>query len=194
MKQVSLRLFLLLTMIQSLNCYSQNTVIDSAEISKIANSFFDWYINSAKSHKTEEYNPVEVKRQDGMTTLDFTKYFRNLKTLSFSDSLINKEKESYNECIIKLSDVKYADYLKITDLSDFESLNDDFTNYYRWTGGQEMFDIYSIKEIIIHNKNATVVGSLKFDNSGVEKRSFVREIKMTLYKKNDSWEILRINY
>jgi hypothetical protein len=195
MKTNSFRLLLFLTMIQSLSCYSQSIVSDSTEVSKIANSFFNWYIASAKSNKTKEYNPVEIESKDGMTTLDFTKYLKNLKALSFSDSLIKKEKDSYNECIEKLSAVRYADFVKLTDLSDFEALNVDFTNYYRWTGGQEMFDYYSVKNIIINdNKKAIVVGSLYFDNSGVEKRDFVREITMTLNKKYNRWEIIEINY
>jgi hypothetical protein len=171
-------------MFQSFDCYSQNIETDSIEVSKIASDFFEWYISSALNHKTDEYNPVEIESENGMTTLDFSNYFKNLERLSFSDSLILKEKESYSECVLKLSKVKYSDYLKLTDLDQFENLNDDFTNYYRWTGGQEMFDFYSVKNVKFNNDNAIVNGSLYFDNSGVEKRDFDRMISMRLIKKN----------
>jgi len=181
-------------MFQSFDCYSQNRETDSIKVSRIANYFFDWYISSAKNHKTVEYNPIEIESENGMTTLDFSIYFKNLERLSFSDSLLTKEKNSYNECVRKLSKVKHSDYLKITDLDQFENLNDDFTNYYRWTGGQEMFDFYSVKNVKFNNDNAIVNGSLYFDNSGVEKRDFVRIISMKLIKKNVKWSIIEIKY
>lgn len=181
-------------MFQSFDCYSQNRETDSIEVSRISNNFFDWYISSAKNHKSDEYNPVEIESKNGMTTLDFSKYFKNLERLSFSDSLLIKERKSYNECVRKLSQVKYTDYLKLTDLDQFENLNDDFTNYYRWTGGQEMFDIYSVRKVKIDNKNAIVIGSLYFDNTGVEKRDFVREITTIFIKQNGKWKIRDIKY
>ncbi len=119
MIRLLIKLFLLLLMFISFDCYSQNQESDSIEVSKISINFFNWYISATKNHKTDEYNPIEIENKNGMTTLDFSKYFKNLKQLSFSDSLLTKERESYNECVIKLSQIKYTDYLKLTDLDQF---------------------------------------------------------------------------
>jgi len=187
-------LILLAALVITFDCSSQPYELDSTRISQIAKNFFEWYISTAKSHQTKEYNPIEIEDEDGMTTLDFTTYFGNLKALSFSDDLIKEEENSYSSCKLKLSKTKYSEYLKLTDLDQFESLDDDFTNYYRWTGGQEMFDFYEVTEVRIANRNATVIGTLYFDNSGLEKREFERRITMTMVKHNDKWEILNIKY
>ena len=189
MTRLLLKIFLLVIMFQSFDCYSQNRKTDSIEVSRISKSFFDWYISSAKNNKIDEYNPVEIKSENGMTTLDFTKYFKNLERLSFSDSLIARERESYNECIRKLSQIKYSDYIKLTDLDQFEKLNDDFTNYYRWTGGQEMYDFYSVRKVIIDNNNAIVIGTLFLHYSGEKKGDSLTEITITFIKQNDEWKI-----
>jgi hypothetical protein len=197
MKAISYYILLLLLLLQSLNCYSQNwnQEKDSIYITRIANDFFNWYISNAKGKNFVEFNPIEIKDSYGMTTLDFSKYFQNLIHLSFSDSLIIKEKLSYSECLKNLAKVKYSDFLKLKDLDDFERLNCDFNNYYRWTGGQEMFDGYYIKKVRFHKEKAFVIGFLYFhDPKNIEIRNFVREIVVTFILQKDEWKILNIEY
>jgi hypothetical protein len=186
--------FFFIATLYSLGGFSQTFRQDSIRTSEIATEFFEWYISAAKSHQTNEFNPVEIQNEYGMTTLDFSTYFKNLREHSFSDALIEEEENTYNSCIQKLSKVKYADYLKLTDLDQFESLDDAFTNYYRWTGGQEMYSFYKVVEIKINNDKAIVVGSLFFDNSGSEKRDFDRQITVALIKLGGNWKIREINY
>lgn len=194
MTRLVVKIFLLVIMFKSFDCYSQNRESDSIEVSRVSINFFNWYITSAKNHKTDDYNSAEIENKNGMTTLDFSKYFKNLTRLSFSDSLFAKERALYNECILKLSQVKYSEYLKLTDLDQFENLNADFTNYYRWIGGQEMLDVYAIKNVRIENRNAFVVGSLYFDYENVQKSGFVKEIITTFTKQNGVWKINDIKY
>lgn len=47
-----------------------------------------------------------------MTTLDYTKYFKNLKEHSFSDSLIEMENRSYQDCVNNLEKVSYSEFNK----------------------------------------------------------------------------------
>jgi len=122
-----------------------------------------------------------------MTTLDFTKYFQNLRRLSFSDSLITKEKQTYKSCIEKLEKVKYSDYVKLKDLSDFEVLDDDFSNYYRWTGGQEMYDSYIVRKFQYENQKAVVIGDLSNISS-----DYKGEISMTFKKRRNKWLIYNV--
>lgn len=187
---------LLFLCIGTFDCFSQTKKVfekDSVLTSTIANDFFTWYIFSAKNGKTAEYNPIEIEDANGMTTLDYSKYIQNLKVHSFSDSLISKEKRSYTGCIQKLSKIKYSDYLKLEDLDDFEALEDDFTNYYRWTGGQEMFNLYRIVKVSYDNENIIVTGCL-YDDVGKDKNNCIREIAVTFCKQYDKWKILEIQY
>lgn len=180
-----------LLLIGSFHCFSQTGKIekDSALVASIANDFFVWYISAAKSGMHAEYNPVEVEDANGMTTLDFSKYIQNLKAHSFSDSLIAREKRSYDGCVQKLAKVQYTDYLKLQDLDEFEALEDDFTNYYRWTGGQEMFDFYKVIKVDYDNKNIIVIGCLYDDPN-----TCLREITMTLCRQKNAWKIVEIRY
>src|ERR1035437_2401620 len=74
------------------NFKEENQAKDSVLITNISKSFFNWYISNAKERRYTEFNPTAIKDKDGMTTLDFTKYFTNLISLSFSDSLLATEK------------------------------------------------------------------------------------------------------
>lgn len=125
-----------------------------------------------------------------MTTLDYSKYIKNLVKYSFSDSLIAKEKLSYQVCINNLAKVKYSDFLKFDGLDDFESRKCDFTNYYRWTGGQEMFDEYTASRVEIDKQSALVVGYLFHNNyeaKGI--KGLKKEVNVYFIKQNNKWKI-----
>lgn len=187
--------FCILFVTHSFACSAQslNKQKDSVLLAQISQRFFDWYISSAKSNKWAEYNPIEVEDKNGMTTLDFSTYFKNLKEYSFSDSLLKKERMSYDGCVLKLSKIKYEDYLKLTDLGDFEELEDDFTNYYRWTGGQEMFDKYVVSKVECRKQSTIVYGRLyTIDSTG--KIIVEGQIATVFIKEGAVWKILDITY
>ena len=193
MIKIVCKLFVLLIVSVSLNCFAQNTnqIKDSVLVSRITTGFFNWYIKSAKLKKQAEYNPIEVADKNGMTTLDFTKYMKNLKKHSFSDSLMERERMTYVECVQKLSKIKYTDYLKLTDLSAFEKLEDDFTNQYRWTGGQEMCDGYAVSSIEYTKQGAVVYGRLYYMDATSNENSR-EEVYTVFIKQNNVWKILDI--
>jgi hypothetical protein len=97
---------------------------DSIKIEKIVNNFFNWYIGVIKTNNSVEFMPQFVESDNGMTTLDFSKYLENLRKYQFCDSLIEAERLTYQECILQLEKVKYFDFkTSWTDLDDFESTN-----------------------------------------------------------------------
>jgi len=167
---------------------------DSIDVSQTVLNFFDWYINAIKTHKGIEFNPQFVETENGMTTLDFKIYFENLKKLSFSDTLIEIERQSYYDCLENLAKVKYSEFLKeFDDLDDFEATNCDFTNYYRWTGGQDICDGIKIKEIGFVNNRKCIVTFQKFDQTENGYSFWRNTNKVTLIKPIDTWLILNID-
>ena len=46
---------------------------DSLIVTKTAQDFFKWYIETVKSKKINEYQPTFIADNNGMTTLDFSK-------------------------------------------------------------------------------------------------------------------------
>jgi hypothetical protein len=178
-----------------INFKSLNAKSDSIEVTNISQQFFDWYISSAKEKKHIEYSPTAIKISNGMTSLDFTKYFQNLTLHSFSDALLEKEKLYYKDCIDNLAKIKYSDYLNLRDLDDFEKINCDYDNSYRWTGGQEMFDGYFVTETQFKKDIAIVIGQLfDKDTNNIEVRTSGRVIITTFTKQNDNWKISDISY
>ena len=125
---------------------------DHQLIGDVVSKFYDWYIDQTNKGKQSAYYPSFAKSVNGMTTLTFSQYVDNLRKYSFSDSLINQEINSYQDCLNHLSNVQYSHFVEWTDLDQFEESNCDFNNTYRWTGGQE--PVFAIKiDSIISNKN-----------------------------------------
>ena len=195
MRTTAFYIVCILIAVTSLNCFAQRSIQenDSITVTELSSSFFDWYIRSAKVHKHAEYNPVEVQDKNGMTTLDFSTYVRNLKEHSFSDSLLKRELSSYDSCMFKLSKIKYTDYVKLDDLGDFEDLEDDFTNYYRWTGGQEMYDRYAVTKVE-YTKQGTIVYGRLYDIDSTGKTTVEKQISTVFIKQDGAWKILDIKY
>lgn len=170
--------------------YSQSNNQDTEKLKNICSDFIYWYISVAKdtSNKYIEYNPIIVEDKNGMAKLDFNIYIKNLKKYQFSDSLIKQEIEYYNTCNENLSKIKYSDFLKFEDLSDYENIDCNYGNMYRWTGGQEMFDIYKIAEVKREANIAYVIGYLSFEND----KNYKRKITISLYLEDNKWKILQI--
>ncbi len=130
-----------------------------------------------------------------MTTLNFNKYIKNLTKFGFSDSLIIKEKLSYQQCIDELKKIKYSDLeTKYTDLEHFENIQCNFSNYYRWTGGQEPIDGIRIKTVKLNSSfSSTVTIEYFVYNSEVLKNIYWGSHLITLTKTKDGWKIENIN-
>jgi hypothetical protein len=63
MKTTALYVMYILIALKSLDCSAQHSIQekDSSIVSQLSSSFFNWYINSVKTRKQAEYNPVEVQ-------------------------------------------------------------------------------------------------------------------------------------
>lgn len=114
--------------------------VDARVVAKITADFFNWYIQSVKNKDRGAVQPLFVEDANGMAALDFTAYVSNLRKYGFSDALIDAEKSAYRRCAAHLEEMPYAAFKKIDNLDDFEAMGCDFTNTYRWTGGQEICD------------------------------------------------------
>jgi hypothetical protein len=167
---------------------------DSVNVEKIVNDFFNWYIGVIKTNNSVEFMPQFVESDQGMTTLDFSKYLENLRKYQFSDSLIESERLKYQECISHIEKVKYSDFKNTwTDLDDFESTNCDFANTYRWTGGLEPIDCIKIVDLKILSNQIGIV-QLKFCGiDSNDKEYFWGKKTVTLEKQKDNWKIIKID-
>jgi hypothetical protein len=168
---------------------------DSIFVSKLISGFYTWYIGAIKDHKSIDYQPRFIENKGGYTTLDFDNYVENLKANGFSDSLIQDEIKSYSECISKLATVKYSDFKKsvFVDLDEYEQYKCDFSNKYRWIGGQEICDGIKITNLKFSvNKRCQVI--VKKYNLTNEKEYFWWDYSIYLLctKTNNKWEIKSI--
>lgn len=191
MKHFCKKLVLCLFAMQAVQGFSQTQEADSIAVSAIANNFFRWYISQSYIKIDGEVNPKFVKSSNGMTTLDFEPYISNLKKYGFSDSLVELEKASYATCLQNLARVPYPDFLRFDDLDDFESRGCDFTNYYRWTGGQEIMTDYAVKRVESDQNQAAVYGILY--NAPLQPGNYRQHIVVRLQKQADAWKIIGID-
>ena len=164
---------------------------DSLKVCAVVNDFYNWYLKVIKDKKYSDYQPQFVEDKDGRTSLDFSEYIKNLRNHCFSDSLIQREILSYQECIDNLKNIKYSDFKnKFTDLDDFERTKCDFTNYYRWIGGQEACDGIKIRKVQFKNDKNVVVTIEKFDFDPKEDKYYYWGSRtLTLKKIHNHWEI-----
>ena len=165
---------------------------DSISVSKIISGFYSWYIQSIKDHKSLDYQPRFIENKEGYTTLDFDNYIKNLKSYEFSDFLIQDEINSYRDCIKKLATVKFSDFKKVVfvDLDEYEQYKCDFSNYYRWIGGQEICDGIKIVDLKFTSGKKCDVRIKKY-NLTDDKDFFWWNytIKVLCIKTNKDWKI-----
>jgi hypothetical protein len=137
---------------------------DYIRVTQVISDFYTWYINSIKEHKNLDYQPEFIESTGGKTTLDLDNYLKNLKKYAFSDSLIQTETLSYKDCINKLATVKFSDFKKtvFVALDEYEQYRCDFSNYYRWIGGQEICDGITIDDLQFTNGKKCEVRIKKF--------------------------------
>ena len=182
----------ILTFITLINLFAQNSKNDSIAVTKTTVNFFDWYIDAVKKGQTEEYSPIFIKSKNGMTTLNDSVYITNLKKYSFSDSLIYIERQSYDNCRHNLGKIKFTTFeSEIKDLDQFEKLECDFNNYFRWVSGQEIVDGFTITNVNFIKNSAEITGQTFLLNNLKEKTN-KGIIKITLIRHVKNWKIHRI--
>ncbi|ABG58693.1 hypothetical protein [Cytophaga hutchinsonii] len=184
-------IFSILTTVFSIHSYAEtHTQKDSIETCSVATSFFDWYLNSIKGRSFSAYKPAFIQAPNGTTTLDFSGYISNLKQHHFSDSLLNVEKNAYQPCISNLSKIKYQDFIAYTDLDQFEAINCDFENVYKWLHTQEAPDVTAVKSIrFITQENAVVTIMLGSYISKDKTYSYYSSLLVYMKKINNTWLI-----
>lgn len=197
MKQISrLILIILLVFSFSLNVNADNNnVKDSLKVSKIVTDFFNWYIGAIKEKKYSEYQPIFTENKREMTALDYSDYFKNLKEYNFSKLLIKKEKKSYNECKKSIEKIKFSDFQNtiFKDLDEYEVSNCDFSNNYRWIGGQEICDGITINYIEFNSKDKCVATIWKYTDNGIlEKQWWSDIVTIYLLPERNKWKIRHI--
>ena len=165
---------------------------ETNQITSIVTTFYDWYITAIKAGQVPSFQPIFTRTKNGSTTLNYSFYINNLKRMSFSKSLIKREKNSYSKCIKNLKKVKFSDFLnsKIIDLDEFRAMNCDFSNNYRWISGQEPIDGIKIKNVsfISAHKASLIIEYFNSDKKTNKKHYWGRK-NLTLIKIDDSWYI-----
>jgi hypothetical protein len=171
------------------------TKSDTLDVYKTVAEFYDWYLKAPKKNKNSEFQPAFVKSDKGMTTLDFSKYLGNLKKYNFSDSLINKEKMSYQPCIDSLEKIKFSDFTSnYVDLDDFERINCDFGNSFRWIGGQEAIDGVKISHVKFETSTYAIVTVERTGFDSQERKvTLLGSFLVTLTKVQAIWKIQAIH-
>jgi hypothetical protein len=167
---------------------------DSSEVSTKVSDFFNWYLTAIDEQQYKEFQPRFVEDKNGMTTLDYSIYMANLKKYHFSDSLIQTEKQYYQKCIENLEKIKYSDFnTKYTDLDQFEDIDCDFGNSYRWTGGQEAPDKMKIIKVEFKNNDtAFITVSYGSSTAGDDENSYWGNLIVSMKKIAGLWKITNL--
>jgi hypothetical protein len=162
-----MRLPLLFLIIQVAACHtaSGQTKIastDSVYIKSQIEGFYSWYIGIVKDSRLDnDFNPTFMRRDDGMTTLNFTKYRNGLRRYKFTEDFIQRKVSEYEACVNNLGKIPFDKFSRFTDLDDFENIHCDFGNRYDWTGGMEPKDkaeLISLKPV----NSKTITGHVAF--------------------------------
>jgi hypothetical protein len=164
-------IFLLLLFDFSLTANGQSKINpkDSVNIKNQIEGFYSWYIDVIKNEKSDKaFSPIFVRRENGMTTLDFTEYQKGLRKYKFTEDFIRRKTNEYNDCVDHLSKIPFDKFSELKDLDEFEGINCDFGNRYEWTGGQE-------------SKDKAELSSLKF----VDKKTIIGYVDFTSYSRPD---------
>ena len=145
---------------------SKISLEDSSAIKIQAEGFYTWYIDLSKDHRiATEFNPKFVRRDDGMTTLDFSNYKDALEKYNFSNSFIKRKISDYKNCLDSLDRIPFDKFASYQDLDDFERIGCDFDNRYEWTGGMEPKDEARLSSLRRVDKR-TIVGRFSFVPDG----------------------------
>jgi len=157
--------------------------------------FYKWYFSVIESGQIEEYQPIFVADSVGMTTLDMGKYINNLRLYNFTDSLINSEITSYQNCIKEVSKTKFNELNdKLPDLDDYKKIGCDFFNIYRWIMDVEPMSGIEILETITIDENKIIIKGQFFrgDEMAKNRNYWNKFLYVALNKENNTWKINQI--
>jgi len=157
--------------------------------------FYKWYFSVIESGQIEEYQPIFVADSVGMTTLDMGKYINNLRLYNFTDSLINSEITSYQNCIKEVSKTKFNELNdKLPDLDDYKKIGCDFFNIYRWIMDVEPMSGIEILEKITIDENRIIIKGQFFrgDEMAKDRNYWNKFLYVALNKENNTWKINQI--
>lgn len=171
--------------------FSNNTD-DSTQVAELAIGFYDWYATAIKERQYKEFQPYFDKKENGMTTLNFSPYIDNLKAKGLSDSLIQAEKGSYLTCLKALDTIPYLEFDSIIiDLIDYENIKCDHFNSYRWGGGQEGIDGIKVYAFEIKGEKAYLLADF-YNQYKSDKSFWKRYFKIEFIKENGEWKINKL--
>lgn len=155
---------LLLLSVISAAVHSQPKVslADSINLKNQIEGFYVWYVGMIKAHTLNtSFNPAFVKREDGMTTLDFARYRSGLQKHKFSEHHIQRRVDAYKACVDNLSKIPFEKFSQLNDLDDFERIKCDFLNRYEWIDTMEPIDRPEL--VSLKRRDAdTIVGEVIF--------------------------------
>jgi len=145
---------------------------DSIDIKIQIEGFYSWYIEMIQSGRLDkDFNPTFVKKEDGMTTLDFSNYVQGLRKFNFAEELIRKAIGDYTSCVDNLASVPYEKF-RGYELDEHAQLGCDFANRYEWTGGQVPKDKAELSAIAADGE--TAIGQIDFiSNSALDGQAIV---------------------
>lgn len=154
---------------------------ESAIIRNQIEGFYSWYMDLIRDKKlNDDFNPSFVRKNDGMTALDFTNYRNGLKRFKFTDDFIQTKINDYQQCVDNLANVPFEKFKEFQDLDDFEGISCDFRNTYEWIGSME--PIYSAELSYLSRVNKKkILGVIKFNSS--------TSALLTFKKIGDEWKI-----
>jgi hypothetical protein len=165
---------------------------DSVEIKQKIETFYSWYGELIKGRKVNKhFNPNFIRRKDGMTTLNFTKYQDGLRKHHFTNSFIDRKVKEYGLCVDNLNKIKYETFLKFEGLDQFEEINCAFTNAYEWTSDMEPHDGAELISLTAVNKN-TMMGTIcfyKMNKDGLKYLWDYKQGKVTFVRQGKGWKI-----
>lgn len=166
--------------------------VDSVDLKNKIETFYSWYAGLIKSRKVDkDFSPNFIRRSDGMTTLDFTKYRDGLKKNNFTDTFIERKINGYRQCVDNLGKIKYETFLKFRNLDQFEEIQCAFNNVHEWTSDMEPHDgaeLSSLKAI----DEKTITGIVQFYSTNVNGHRYLWDYKqatVTFVRQGGSWKI-----
>lgn len=168
--------------------YGQISESDSIDVKNKIEGFYYWYIDMIKSgNLNKDFNPSFARKNDGMTTLDFTNYKDGLRKYKFSESHIDRKIKDYKNCVSNLKKTPFDTFSNYNYADDFERINCDFSNRYEWTGGMEPVDKAQLIALKSSGKNA-ITGDLIF----ISDESVSGKALVTFKKMKKTWTVDKI--
>lgn len=178
--------------------HGQTTVppVEMVKMSGKIQAFYNWYIDLIKTGRLhQDFNPVFVRKKNGMTTLNFKNYRRGLSKFNFSEEFIGKKINEYNTCVTNLEKTPYETFTQYQDLDDYEAIDCAFSNGYEWFGG-DMEPAGSVDVLrLVNMTDGRVVAMVQFYDTSYGLYAIpAGQARATFRKKNKGWMIVDLEF